>query len=607
MDTETNPFEQLDDVRLKLSSLYECFRQNQAIPECMPRIRELLIIIQAACKHDKNAVLGGIFLSGKNFPYCVRHSVNVAVLCELVGQRLGWLSGERKSVLAAALTMNVSMLDLQDKLYEEDWGKLPAKVMDKIHRHPEESVAMLRRSGVTDGRWLGTVITHHERADGSGYPKGLVSEKIPLSSRLLMLADIYAARVVGKRDQQGVPSDEAMRKLFLDHGKTVDKSLFSVFLGELGLYPAGTLVRLKDQRLGVVIEGKGTAAPRIQLLPEKEGNLDALDCVEEIPVEVLTSSALMDAFQPVEIWGYVEQEIIPEYLPDRPDKSTVTRLKKLLSTTEVPSIPDVLLAIQKEMRRPEPRLPEIARLVEEDMLLTALLLKIVNSPAYGTSIHINAVMHALSFLGLNRFYQLVLLSALKQTLSKNYKIPYFTKFWVESAAIGDCNRRVARILKMDEDLAYLAGLFQANGQLLMARNFANYVDKLSKKSMESPLSICRFEKYHYRMSHTEVGFMLADYWQLDSTVCSAIYLHHAEDYTQIQDPVVRTFSAMIAFSATLINQLMFVHEDYVGERKIYFDRAVEELGLDQEEIDDLQSDMSEILFLDTNDPEDVAV
>jgi HD-like signal output (HDOD) protein len=232
---------------------------------------------------------------------------------------------------------------------------------------------------------------------------------------------------------------------------------------------------------------------------------------------------------------------------------------------------------------------------------------VVNSPAYGASIHINAVMHALTFLGLKRFYQLVLLSALKQTLSKHHKIPYFTKFWVESAAVGDCNRRVARILNMDEDLAYLAGLFQANGQLLMARNFANYVDKLSKKSIDSPVSICRFEKHHYRMSHTEVGFMLAEYWQLDPAVCSAIYLHHVEDYTQIQDPVVRTFAAMIAFSATLINQLMFVHEAYVGERKVYFERAIEELGLDAEEINELQADMSEILFLDSNDSKDVAV
>ncbi|HIB78280.1 MAG TPA: hypothetical protein EYO58_11880 [Flavobacteriales bacterium] len=224
---------------------------------------------------------------------------------------------------------------------------------------------MLKRSGVTDGRWLGTVITHHERADGSGYPKGLAAGKIPLSSKLLMLADIYAARVVGKRDQQGIPADVAMRKLFLDHGKTVDKSLFAVFLGELGLYPAGILVRIEDQRLGVVIEGRGTSAPRIQLLSEKGESLGRLDCVEEIPFEVLTSSALIAACQPAKIWGYVEQELKSEYLPDRPDKDTLAHLKKLLSTTEVPSIPDVLLAIQKEMRKPEPSLPEIARIAYE--------------------------------------------------------------------------------------------------------------------------------------------------------------------------------------------------------------------------------------------------
>ncbi len=104
--------------------------------------------------------------------YGLTHSMHAAITSFLVAQRLGWSAIEMQRAFQAALTMNLAMLELQGTLAAQTTPPTEAQ-RRAVHEHPEASVALLQKAGITDADWLTAVAQHHETPDGAGYPKGL--------------------------------------------------------------------------------------------------------------------------------------------------------------------------------------------------------------------------------------------------------------------------------------------------------------------------------------------------------------------------------------------------------------------------------------------------
>jgi HD-GYP domain-containing protein (c-di-GMP phosphodiesterase class II) len=95
---------------------------------------------------------------------------------------------------------------------------------------------------------------HHEKMGGCGYPLGLVGEQISRPGRMAAIVDVYDALTSNRVYHKGMEPSDALKKLLEWSGDHLDGELVQFFIRALGIYPVGSLVRLSDGTLAVVVE-----------------------------------------------------------------------------------------------------------------------------------------------------------------------------------------------------------------------------------------------------------------------------------------------------------------------------------------------------------------
>ncbi|MDE1948411.1 MAG: hypothetical protein KGI35_07330, partial [Burkholderiales bacterium] len=198
--------------------------------------------------------------------YGARRSVNSAITAYLVAQRLGWDDLEMAKAFKVALTMNLSMLELQGELARQRTPPTPSQ-RAALQTHPLRSRSLLEQSGIVDSDWLQAVERHHEHEDGSGYPSGC-TEVGDLAS-LARRADVYTAKLASRAHRDSLAADLAGRQMFMqDPGHPMTAALVK----EFGIYPPGCYVRLASGAMGVVVaRGPTVTTPVVACLCGPDG------------------------------------------------------------------------------------------------------------------------------------------------------------------------------------------------------------------------------------------------------------------------------------------------------------------------------------------------
>ena len=265
----SSPFELRDNICRTLSQLLF----SEPVKELFSMdIISLCNMIQQSFDQKPNESLSTIFVE-KQGKRLIMHAIDSAFLCEAVASRLGCSLEERTSLLAAALTMNVSMIPVQqDKLFLEQ-ADLSDEERQVIHKHPERGREMLGQFGVTNSVWIDIVLQHHELLNGKGFPQGLQEGSISQLTRILTLADFLCAKVscCGRRDTI-IPNTD-LREIFVHLREACfDQDIAMVLIKELGLYPPGSLVQLANGEIAVVTHrGEQIHCPIAHSLVRKSG------------------------------------------------------------------------------------------------------------------------------------------------------------------------------------------------------------------------------------------------------------------------------------------------------------------------------------------------
>jgi len=198
--------------------------------------------------------------------YGIAHAMNAAIACQVTARTLGWSEDEQQRALHAALTMNLSIVDLQGRLAHQV-SPLTANQRQMIDAHPLRSAEMLQEAGVDDDDWLAAVREHHESPDGKGYP----SRRPPSSElgQLLRFADIYTALMSRRATRAAMSAHGAAREIYsMAEGSPLCQALIKSF----GVFPPGCFVRLASDEVGIVT-GNGDKAyhPRVAVLTRADG------------------------------------------------------------------------------------------------------------------------------------------------------------------------------------------------------------------------------------------------------------------------------------------------------------------------------------------------
>lgn len=257
-------------ARRKLDALMQQLDRTLAARLIGERVGEMADQVMAACEADADVAIAMVLLRQEG-KYAVRHMVNAAVVAALVCRSLGKPAAEMRSIVSAALTMNVGMIEFQEQLKEQTGPLSPAQ-RARLERHPMMGADMLREGGINDPVWLAAVEQHHECIDGSGYPDELYGTEVGEAARIVSLADLFCARVTPRAYRPAVASNVALKGILLERGKSIDETIAAHFIRSVGIFPPGMLVRLANGEVGVVTRtGDKVNTPQVKSILTADG------------------------------------------------------------------------------------------------------------------------------------------------------------------------------------------------------------------------------------------------------------------------------------------------------------------------------------------------
>ncbi|MFN4342483.1 MAG: HD-GYP domain-containing protein [Azonexus sp.] len=184
--------------------------------------------------------------------YTFMHSVAVCALMIALARQLGLDETQVREAGMAGL-----LHDLGKAMIPLDVLNKPGKLTDAefalVKTHPEEGEKLLREGSGISEITRDVCLHHHEKVDGSGYPKGLNGETMSLFAKMGAVCDVYDAVTSNRPYKAGWDPAESIKRMAEWTGH-FDPLVFQAFVKSLGIYPIGSLVRLASGKLGVVIE-----------------------------------------------------------------------------------------------------------------------------------------------------------------------------------------------------------------------------------------------------------------------------------------------------------------------------------------------------------------
>jgi HD-GYP domain-containing protein (c-di-GMP phosphodiesterase class II) len=157
------------------------------------------------------------------------HSTRLAEWAVRIGQELGIDEGGLEDIEVGALLHDAGKVGVPDAILRKA-GPLNPDEWRVMRMHPEFSWAVLRLVPGLERASL-FALHHHEKFDGSGYPSGLRGEEIPIGARIVSVIDAFDAMVAVRPYKDGLPCEEALRRLILDSGSHFDPIVVHHFLG----------------------------------------------------------------------------------------------------------------------------------------------------------------------------------------------------------------------------------------------------------------------------------------------------------------------------------------------------------------------------------------
>lgn len=185
--------------------------------------------------------------------YTFQHSVSVSALAVAFGKVLNMPRHEIKELAMGGLLHDVGKAKVPGRILNKP-GKLDEAEFTVMKHHATDTADLLKGVKNISEVAFNAAAQHHERYDGTGYPLGLKGDEISLHGQMLAIVDVYDAITSIRVYHKGMPPTEALRKMYEWSGSHFNPRLVQAFIKGIGIYPAGSLVRLESDKLGIVRE-----------------------------------------------------------------------------------------------------------------------------------------------------------------------------------------------------------------------------------------------------------------------------------------------------------------------------------------------------------------
>jgi HD-GYP domain-containing protein (c-di-GMP phosphodiesterase class II) len=218
--------------------------------------------------------------------YAYAHCVDACGLAVAFGRHLGFSKPELENLAVGTLLFDIGKLQLPDGLLKKP-GRLTDQEYCLIRRHVEFGVKMIRDMKGANKDILSIVLHHHERHNGSGYPRGIPGHKIPVNGRIAALVDCYDAITSERAYCSAVSAYDAVQLIYEWRDKDFQADMVEQFIQCIGIYPTGTLVELNTGEVGIVLAQNRIRRlrPKVMLVLDKDkiayGFKPTVDLIED--------------------------------------------------------------------------------------------------------------------------------------------------------------------------------------------------------------------------------------------------------------------------------------------------------------------------------------
>ena len=198
--------------------------------------------------------------------YQWEHAINSAVLICGFSLYLGFKKNTVQELTLGALIHDIGTAKVARAILEKP-AKLTKNEMSVVQKHVMWGMEMAKREGFSSPILTDMLVNHHERLDGSGYPRGIAGDKISKLSRITAIVDVYDAMTGDRPHKKGMLPQAVFRHLLNEKNK-FDVDIVQKFIKYLGIHPVGSLVELSNEKIAIVIEGNRTdpLKPKIKVI-----------------------------------------------------------------------------------------------------------------------------------------------------------------------------------------------------------------------------------------------------------------------------------------------------------------------------------------------------
>ena len=271
------------DIEAEMPSAREAFEQSRALAEEIMEsaqlghtidTRQARTVVRAcvdSVMRNQEALQMLLQVRSKD-DYTAEHGMNVCILAALFGRHLGLLSGEIEKLALSGLVHDVGKMHIPGEILHK-----PDALTDEERRimqqHTEHGRRLLMSVKGLDPAAVDVAHAHHERMNGTGYPRGLLAHQIPYFAKIIAIADAYDAITSHRVYECAHSSKEALEILYEGRGDQFDEELAVEFIQCIGVYPAGSVVALNSGEAAIVITtyALNRLRPRVLVVRDPDG------------------------------------------------------------------------------------------------------------------------------------------------------------------------------------------------------------------------------------------------------------------------------------------------------------------------------------------------
>lgn len=217
-----------------------------------------------------------------------------------------------------------------------------------------------------------------------------------------------------------------------------------------------------------------------------------------------------------------------------------------LAAIRIPACPAMVTEVLKEARKDEPNFKVLARIISSDVGMSAMAVKLANSPMFGSAARVKSVQQAISRLGTSNILNIIVAAALRSSVD-GLPASFLEHFWEMATSRALCAGLLARKhVGIPPEDAYTYGLFQNAAVPVLMQHFSSYAELYANAGEHGDHLVAR-EREQFHSDHAVVGWLLARNWGLPAKIAAAIQHHHnPERYILPEEELPSNALALIA-------------------------------------------------------------